>query len=72
LNPGFYQKMRNIFFYKNRILLSPSSPLTQLLLTEHHDTPMGGHSGYEKTLQRLKKVVYWRGMKGIETLHQSV
>jgi len=35
---------------KIRILASPSSPLTQLLLAEHHDTPMGGHSGYEKTL----------------------
>jgi len=35
-----------------------------LLISEHHDTPTGGHSGYKKTLQRLKKIAYWKGMKG--------
>ena len=33
-----------------------------MLIFEHHDTPQG-HSGYDKTLQRLKKAVYWKGLK---------
>ena len=53
-----------IFYYKNRILTNPTSPLTQVLIAKHHDTPIGGHSRYEKTLQRLRKAVYWRAMKG--------
>ena len=52
------------FFYKNKILLNPASPITKLLIAEHHDTPNGGHAGYEKTLHRLKRIVIWRGIKG--------
>jgi len=44
-------------------LIDPASNLTQLLIAEHHDTSVGGLSGYEKTLQRLKKIVYWKGLK---------
>jgi len=58
-----YQKKNGLFYYKGRILINPSASLTQLLLSEHHDTPVGGHSGYEKTYQRLNRVVYWQGMK---------
>jgi len=63
LDSAKYQKKGDLFYYKGRILINPSSSLTQLLLSEHHDTPVGGHSGYEKTYQRLKRVVYWQGMK---------
>ena len=58
-----YQKRNGLFYYKGRILVSPTASVIQLLLSEHHDTPVGGHSGYEKTYQRLKRVVYWQGMK---------
>jgi len=47
-----YQKKNGLFYYKGRILINPSAPLTQLLLSEHHDTPVGGHSGYEKNLSK--------------------
>ena len=53
----------NIFCYKNRIMLSPSSSLNQRLISDYHDTPVGGHSGYEKTLQRLKKTGLLEGHK---------
>ena len=63
LDTSKYQKRGDLFYYRGKILINPSSSLTQLLLSEHHDTPVGGHSGYEKTYQRLKRVVYWHGMK---------
>ena len=64
LDSAKYQKKNGLFYYKGRIMISPSASVIPLLITEHHDTPVGGHSGYEKTYQRLKRVVYWPGMKG--------
>ena len=64
LEPLLYQKKGGTYYYKGRILLiSPTSPLIQLLISEHHNTPTGGHSGFERTLQRLNRAIYWRGMK---------
>ena len=45
------------------MLINPTSPLTTWLISEHHDTPEGGHSGYVRTIQKLRKMVYWKGMK---------
>ena len=28
-----------------------------------HDSPIGGHSGYLKTLSRVKQDSFWKGMK---------
>ena len=57
LDPKVYHKRDGQFYYKNTILLSPSSPLNQLITSELHDTLTGRHSGYEKTLQRVKKII---------------
>jgi hypothetical protein len=29
-----------------------------------HDTPLGGHSGVQATYIRIKKLFYWKGLKG--------
>ena len=63
LDPGQYQLRSGLVYYKGRILINPTSSLTQTLIAEHHDTPSEGHSGYDKTLQKLKKAVHWRGLK---------
>lgn len=63
LAPELHQKKHGIFYYRNKILLNPASDLTHLLISEHHKTPTGRHSGYEKMLQRLKKIVYWKGIR---------
>jgi len=55
LDPSVYQKKNGLFYYKSKILINPTAPLTGLLIVEHHDKPVRGHTGYEKTLQRLKK-----------------
>ena len=63
LDTELYQKRGGVFYYKKRILLSHDTPITRILITELHDSPWSGHSRYERTLQRLKNIVYWRGMK---------
>jgi len=45
------------------VLIWPTSPLIQLIIAEHHNTPTRRHSGYERTIQRPNKAAYWRGMK---------
>jgi len=48
LDSRLYQQSAGLIYYKGRILINPSSPLTQLFISEYHDIPQGGHSGYEK------------------------
>jgi len=48
LDPNVYQRKGGISFYKGRILISPTDPLTQMLLSEHHDTHAGGILGMRR------------------------
>lgn len=47
-----------MIFYKDRIYLKSTSPLTKLIISEFH---AGTHEGFHKTWQRLKAVFFWRG-----------
>ena len=41
----------------------PESNLLQMeVIQKHHDTPIAGHTGYEKTLDLLQHNYYWPGM----------
>ena len=50
-------------FYKQRLVIPKDSKFIPLILQEHHDGLMGGHSGVLKTLSRIKGVFYWSGMR---------
>lgn len=49
--------------HKGRIVLSPSTTWKLKVLEEHHTTPTTGHQGVLKTYQRVKRSIYWLGMK---------
>ena len=49
--------------YKDKIFLSASSSLKPLVLQYVHDNLIGGHSRYLKTLHRVKRDFFWKGMK---------
>lgn len=48
--------------YKEARLYVPAGDVQQKLLTEAHDTPLGGHLGRDKTYDRLRRAFYWPGM----------
>ena len=51
--PGF-TFCNGLLFYKDRLYLGDSNKnLKDVVLQQVHDSPLGGHSGYLKTLHRL-------------------
>lgn len=58
-----YLKRDGVWFFKGKILLSPTSSLLPAMMTEHHSTPTGGHIGYHKTLARIKSCFVWPNMQ---------
>ena len=52
-----------LILYPNGVIVVPNdNVLRTLLLTEAHDTRMGGHFGAEKTLEKLRRFWTWRGI----------
>lgn len=58
--------------YKGRLVIPHQSPVVMTLLTEYHDSPVGGHAGEFKTYQKLAHEWYWIGMrKSVSTYVKS-
>ncbi|CAL1396383.1 unnamed protein product [Linum trigynum] len=57
-----YAYRQGLVFYKGRIVLPPLSSLVTTVLKEFHDSPMGGHSGAQRTLSRISRHFYWPQM----------
>ncbi|CAL9217877.1 unnamed protein product [Arabidopsis halleri] len=62
---GHYSRRNDLVCYKNRVVVPPSSQLVPQLLKEHHDTPIGGHSGVLRTYKRLARQFFWPSMHRI-------
>jgi len=39
-------------------MISPSSAIIPQLIVDHHDSPIAGHSGVDKTQQQLQRAFY--------------
>ena len=50
-------------WYKDRLYIFKNSKLKQMILLELHTSPLGGHSGFLKTYHRVKKDIFWDGLK---------
>ncbi|KAK2387384.1 hypothetical protein QL285_061173 [Trifolium repens] len=60
--PGF-KVTHGMLYFREKLYIPADSPIKELLLTEFHSSPIGGHSGVQKTLGRLKENMYWHNMK---------
>jgi hypothetical protein len=58
-----YKAVNHLIFFNDRLFIPSSSSFKKLLLEKFHASPIGGHSGVEKTYGRLRENVYWNGMK---------
>ncbi|KAD6453241.1 hypothetical protein E3N88_07946 [Mikania micrantha] len=56
-------------FYRKRLVIPDVPGLRMKLLQEAHDTPIGGHGGFLKTLKRLSSQYFWPQMNKDIRLH---
>lgn len=54
LDPLKYTLTNGVLTYKGKIIIGDCLPLKEQIFQMVHDSPVGGHAGYEKTYQRLK------------------
>lgn len=57
---GPWSYKEGIIFFKNRIFLLVGSSLVPIIMEEMHSNT---RKGFHKTLQRIKFVFFWKGMK---------
>lgn len=50
-----YMLKDGLVFYKNRVVVPPGSSIMKQLISEFHDTKLGGHSGNLRTFTRLSQ-----------------
>lgn len=51
-----------LIMFKQRYCLAPLSPLREAVLVEFHSSNLGGHTGYFRTLYRVRQHFHWKGM----------
>ena len=54
---------QGIIRYKNRIWLGSNVALQQQVTSALHDSPVGGHSGAPATVQMIRSLFFWPGMR---------
>lgn len=60
---GHYSLQSSLIYYKQRIWVGNSTSLQQRILQALHASAIGGHSGYEATYKRMKRLFAWPRMK---------
>lgn len=58
-----FQLSQGVLKFKGRIWVGNNTSIQQQLLTNLHSSPMGGHSGFPVTYQRVKALFAWPHMK---------
>ena len=61
--PKGYSLQNGLLLYKGRIYLGTCEALKTVVLHQVHDSPLRGHSGFLKTLHRVKRDFYWLGLR---------
>ena len=70
-SPSHFTYSHNQLRYKGRLVIPKGSAFIKTILSDFHDSPVGGHAGYLKTFKRVADQFYWIGMKGDIKRHVS-
>ncbi|RVW26943.1 Transposon Ty3-G Gag-Pol polyprotein [Vitis vinifera] len=54
-----YAVREGLLWFNGKVVVPPDSALQRLILTEFHNTPVGGHAGMQRTLSRIASMFYW-------------
>jgi transposase InsO family protein len=54
-----------MLMYDETRLCIPRGPIRSQVLHDHHDTPISGHQGIERTYDALHRLFYWPRMNGM-------
>lgn len=60
---GHFTLIKGIIYFKSRIWVGSSSDIQQQILFALHSSALGGHSGYEATYHRIKRLFAWPQLK---------
>ncbi|MBW0500848.1 hypothetical protein O181_040563 [Austropuccinia psidii MF-1] len=52
-----------LLLFKDRVLVPRNEEIQLNILQKHHESPLAGHPGQEKTLKLIKRDFHWAGMK---------
>ncbi|MBW0490907.1 hypothetical protein O181_030622 [Austropuccinia psidii MF-1] len=51
-----------LLLFRDRVVIPRNEEIKLNILQKHHDSPLAGHPGQEKTLMAIKRDFYWAGM----------
>ncbi len=60
---GHYTLSQGLLLYKGGFYLGKEGSMKTKVLALVHDSPLGGHSSYLKSLHKAKRDWYWQGIK---------
>ena len=66
-----FTNSHNQLRYKGRLVIPKRSSFIKAILSDFHDSLVGGHAGYLKIYKRVADQFYWTGMKGDIKRHVS-
>lgn len=58
-----YSIRNNIILFQGRVLVPKNTALQQLLISEYHNTRVGGHAGIRRTFHRIASTFTWPNLK---------
>lgn len=57
-----YSVVQGCLLRSRKLVIPNGSPLVLTILTEFHDSKLGGHGGILKTQKKISELFYWKGM----------
>ena len=58
-----YELRVGLLYFKNKLRVASDSTLKTIILTEFHNSPIGGHAGILKTFLKVSASFYWPGLR---------